>query len=57
MPHVLRVSAGEVGHPVALLILMKANDGLRFSAIGLIHTRILSERPSARDARDCSLLT
>ena len=31
MPHMLGVTAGEIGNPVCILILMKTDDGLGFS--------------------------
>jgi hypothetical protein len=43
MPHMLRVSAGQIGDPVLLLILVKSGDGLRLTWSGDEASARLSE--------------
>ena len=33
MPHMLRVTAGQIGNPIGVLILVKTNNRLRFSLL------------------------
>ena len=36
VPHVLAVTAGEIGHPIAVLVPVKAKNGLRFAGFHII---------------------